>query len=163
MTEQKMNTPANPNPDYQDRDILLKPILYFLGGITLLTLLLLLILGIYFRTIDRRTDMAESAIPAAARERVLPPEPRLVVDEKMELAQYIEASRLLLDNYAVQDDQSLRIPIAHAMQLVSERGLPQWPGIEEIAEVSLPDEGEDIDDNGAQQHNYQVMSSDSNE
>ncbi len=119
-------SPQNPNPDYQDRDILIRPIMYFMGGLLVVTLIILGGLVLFFRVMDQQMDKAEADIPPAARERVLPPEPRLIVDEKMGLEEYLANARAILDHYQRLDDERVRIPIHVAIDQVVREGLPRW-------------------------------------
>jgi len=65
----------------------------------------------------------------ASRERVLPPGPRLLVDEKANLQAYLENARNMTDHYGVSLDagDKARIPVSKAIKMVAERGLPRWP------------------------------------
>ena len=157
MTDQPKDAPQNPNPDYQDRDILIKPVLIFLAGLTVVTVLTLIGMSAFFRVMERQTERAEAHIPPEARDRVLPPEPRLIVDERMNLDEYLANARAILDNYAMLDENkgTVRIPVDHAIELVAVRGLPRWeqpePPVEPEAEIDedpdamlLPDTPDDI-------------------
>ncbi len=147
MTDKPQDAPQNPNPDYQDRDILVKPIVYFLIGLTVLTVAVLIAMGVLFRMLDRQAHLADAHIPAAARERVLPPEPRLVVDEKMALDEYLANARRILEGYALLDEETgrVRIPIDEAIDRVAERGLPRWAAPEREALPAEPD-GPELED-----------------
>jgi len=61
--------------------------------------------------------------------RTLPPLPRLQVDPKMELKQYRDSQREMLNSYGWVDRPGgvVRIPIDRAMELVIARGLPVRP------------------------------------
>jgi hypothetical protein len=58
----------------------------------------------------------------------LPPEPRLQVAPKVDLARLRTAENKRLESYGWADRERgiARIPIEQAMKLVSERGLPGW-------------------------------------
>lgn len=135
MTDKPQGAPQNPNPDYQDRDILLKPVVFFVVALAVVTIATVIAMGIYFRVMDDRAWKAEADIPAAARERVLPPAPRLLVDEPMELKAYLENARSILESYAVLDEDEgiVRLPVDVALDLVVEQGLPDWsPPVPEV-------------------------------
>lgn len=116
--------PKNANPDYQDRDILLKPILWFIGGLAIVTILTFVVTALIFRAMDRR--MARTDIPASplATERILPAERLLQVNEVKDLKQHWAEMDELLNNYVLIDPVAgrARIPIERAMELVAERG-----------------------------------------
>jgi hypothetical protein len=128
MADTSSGGPVHPNPDYQDRDILIKPIIWFAVGLTVLTLVVVAGLGLFFQVMELRMQAAESTIPAAARERQLPPGKRLVVDERLELVQYLENARTLMESVALVDaDRGIaRIPVSVAMERVAANGLPRW-------------------------------------
>ena len=61
--------------------------------------------------------------------RTLPPLPRLQVDPKMELKEYRDSQREILNSYGWVDRPGgvVRIPVDRAMELVLARGLPIRP------------------------------------
>lgn len=134
MTEK----PINPNPDYQDKDIRVRPILIFMVGLTVVTILILGFLALFFNVMERQSRAADEQMPPEARERVLPPEPRLLVDEQMGLKEYLENARQITDYYAVLSDEYVRIPVEEAILLVAERGLPRWAA--DVVESPSPDD-----------------------
>ena len=58
-----------------------------------------------------------------------PPAPRLQIDAKADLANLRrdEQSRLDALGWVDRNQNIVRIPIARAMQIIAERGLPGWP------------------------------------
>jgi len=146
MTEPAKQPVVNSNPDYQDRDIQVKPIVYFLIGLTVLTVVAVVAMALLFFAMDRRADMADADIPPEARARVLPPEPRLQVGERMVLDAYLAKHEAILRSYAVSDEdmETVRIPIDRAIDLVAERGLPRWGVTSGTASVGeAPEASED--------------------
>lgn len=136
-------TPQNPNPDYQDRDIRLKPIAYFIIGLAVLTVVVVVTMAMLFNVYERRNAQGEADRGLSAGERALPPEPRLIVDEQMELEAYLEKARAVLDSYAVIDEDTVRIPIDVAMERVAEQGLPRWaPVVSQPEEDGVPSDQE---------------------
>lgn len=63
---------------------------------------------------------------AIGREQLLPPEPRLQTNPREDLRKLREAEDAVLDSYGWVDRNAgvVRIPIAEAMKLTLERGLP---------------------------------------
>jgi hypothetical protein len=55
--------------------------------------------------------------------------PRLVVDEKLELEEYLANARAVMESSVILDAEQgiARIPVELAMQRVAEQGLPEWP------------------------------------
>jgi hypothetical protein len=76
---------------------------------------------------SRATDAAKPPVLTAPDR--LPPEPRLQPDDVSDLHRLRQAEDDVLDSYAwVDKDQGVvRIPVARAMNLLAERGLPDWP------------------------------------
>jgi hypothetical protein len=126
MTPNGSHKPVNPNPDYQDQDIAVKPIVYFIIGLTVLTALVVGGMSLFFWKMERQAERADADIPLEMRARNLPPEPRLVVDEKMGLATYLDNARSILDTYGQVDGDTVRIPIEAAIQHVAEHGIKRW-------------------------------------
>lgn len=120
--------PINPNPDYKDRDILIKPILMFLLGLTVITFVVLVGMRLLFASFERRHAESNATITPMASERLLPSGPRLIPDEPMVLKDYLKEHQTRLTSYEMIDPAGglVRIPIERAMELVAERGLPRW-------------------------------------
>lgn len=68
-------------------------------------------------------------LPSVARDLPEPPQPRLQVDPKGDLARLRSAESRELAGYGWADRERriVRIPIERAMALLAERGLPGWP------------------------------------
>ena len=122
----KKSKPENPNPDYQDRDIRLRPLvagLMILVAVTVLAILSMTALLKYFRY---RADKNYQPLSAVEPERILPPGPLLQVVPREELAAHHAVERLFLDAYQWIDEDAgiARIPIERAMAILAEQGLP---------------------------------------
>jgi len=104
-----------------------------------LTVLLLIILAVsgaltfglnhYFR---RTFSVGKTSVSPLAQLHRLPPEPRLQVSDAADLIRLREVEDSALNSYAWIDPAAgtVRLPIARAMDLLSERGLPSRPGPE---------------------------------
>jgi hypothetical protein len=59
-------------------------------------------------------------------ERILPPKPRLQVNQQLDLQQVREQEQRILNSYGwvSKEAGAVRIPINRAMDLIAERGLP---------------------------------------
>ena len=80
--------------------------------------------------IRHRPRPAAAEYPLAAESlRRLPPEPRLQTDPRDDLRHLRENEDQVLDSYGWVDRNAgvVRIPIADAMRLIVERGLPERP------------------------------------
>ncbi|MCS6772003.1 MAG: hypothetical protein NZ740_08265 [Kiritimatiellae bacterium] len=128
MHNQMSQTTQNPSgPDYADRDIPSRAILRFVGFVGLFTVGTLLLLRGIFVAFDKRSDLADRAVVDFVRQhRVLPPEPRLQVDEPATWAQEYARQRASISEYAWVDERAgiVRIPVERAMEILAERGLP---------------------------------------
>lgn len=98
------------------------------GGLAALTALVFVVVWLFFGYFDRReASSGMSAPPLAAGQGLrLPPEPRLQTSPRTDLREFLAQEDALLDTYEWTDKAAgtLRIPIAEAMKLVVERGLP---------------------------------------
>jgi hypothetical protein len=129
MSTPHQNSDGGPGRDYADRDIRLGVIVKFAVGISLFTaavfwgskILLLRLAG---------QAAAQGAAPSEfATARILPPEPRLQVDEQRTIEEQQAIERRALTTYEWIDKNAgvVQIPVEKAMDLVLERGLPARP------------------------------------
>jgi len=121
-----MSTPKAP---FETKDIhsgmlvsLIGAFLILLGG----TLLITQLLHRYFISRQPRSNQASSPWTSAP---ALPPEPRLQVNPAVDLLRMRDVENVTLQNYAwVDADKGIvRIPIARAMAILAEQGLPSRP------------------------------------
>jgi hypothetical protein len=111
---------------YERRDMSLRTVAVFFGGLIIsvaVVLLLMVWLFDYFAARSARQDVPPSPL---AESRPLPPEPRLQVHPGVELKAMREEEDALLGSYGWVDRQAgiVRIPIDQAMTLLVRRGLP---------------------------------------
>jgi hypothetical protein len=68
--------------------------------------------------------------PPSASPTMLPPQPRLQVDERADLQHFRAEVEKRLGSYGWVDRQHgiVHIPIAEAMQRAASQGYPDWPG-----------------------------------
>lgn len=122
-------TPAGKTPGYEVRDANTRAILN--GGIILTAVVVFSffymrwLFGHYMRSIDRERP----AVTELTEQHPMPPAPQLRVNAKLELAQLraYEQGMLTVHEWIDKDGGVARIPIARAMAIVAERGLPAWP------------------------------------
>lgn len=126
----KPTTEPTVNPsgsDYADRDIPVGKIMLFGFYITLFTVVSFVALRFIWLAFDREAQRAEEAVSAFVREsRVLPPEPRLQVDEPATWAREYARQKASVSGYEWIDPNAgvVRIPVERAMELLAQRGLP---------------------------------------
>ena len=127
MSEQANNKGER---DYQDRDIRLGPILKFGAGAAVFTALVFAGMWRLFDDLSYHSEQRDAA--AATRFSAAtnaPPAPLLQVNEKRTLQEQQAFEREQLSTYAWLDKPAgvVRLPVARAMDLVAERGLPARP------------------------------------
>jgi hypothetical protein len=112
----------------EDSDVNVPAIFGFSAGLTALTVAACLAVWLLFVYLDRReAPAAPSGYPLAAGQQMrLPPEPRLQVTPRQDLRDFRAREEELLNSYRWVDKNAgiVRIPIAEAMKLTVQRGLP---------------------------------------
>jgi hypothetical protein len=112
----------------EDSDVNVPAIVGFGAGLTALALVASLVVWLLFVHLDRREmSVAPRRYPLAAGQQMRqPPEPRLQVAPRQDLQDFRRREDELLNNYRWVDKGAgiVRIPIAEAMKLVVQRGLP---------------------------------------
>ena len=111
-----------------DRDIHLRPIVWTAVGLVIVGIVVSLAMwGLFLgvRKIEQREDRPLSPLPEA-RQRLLPPEPRLQPDPGLDMREFREVEEQLLTRPAWVDRQRgrVRLPIDLAMDVLARRGLP---------------------------------------
>jgi hypothetical protein len=123
-----MNSSEHPAHDHERTDVQ-GPILGWMALVLTVFLLLVMpfIVGVFkvLKWEDDRDQPVQS--PLAIIEE--PPAPRLQAVPSLELGEYRQQQRALLDEYQWIDKQQqiVRIPIEQATRLLAERGLPKAP------------------------------------
>jgi hypothetical protein len=106
-----------------------RPLAY--AGLILAVILILIGIGMAatFYFFGKEQKLGPPATPFE-NARMLPPLPRLQVDPKMELKEYRDSQREILNSYGWVDRAGgvVRIPVDRAIELVLARGLPVRPG-----------------------------------
>ncbi len=117
-----------PRPGYETRDVNARAIYAF--GITLALVLVATILVArgMFGYFSKTQPLGPPPTPFYTG-RVLPPEPRLQPEPKLDLRTMLDEQQKLLSSYGWSDQATgkVRIPIDRAMDLVLQRGLPVRP------------------------------------
>lgn len=112
--------------DYADLDIPVGKIMMFGLYIAIFTAVSFVGVKLLFRKLEADRARADQAVSRFATERVLPPEPRLQVDEPRTWQQQLALETSQIDRYGWVDPKAgvVRIPVERAIELVAERGLP---------------------------------------
>lgn len=117
----------NPEVQYEKSDATVRPLYQFLFWISVITILTAVLAFVILRALESWRDQASTrpsmAQPQSAQ---LPPAPRLQIREPLDLAKFRAEEAAILNTYGVVDAEKgiYRIPIAEAMKLTLERGLP---------------------------------------
>ena len=117
----------NPEIQYEKSDATVRPLYQFLFWISVITILTAIFAFVVLRALESWRDQA-STRPAMAQpqDAQVPPGPRLLIREPLDLAKFRAEEAAILNSYGVVDAEKgiYRIPIAEAMRLTLERGLP---------------------------------------
>ena len=118
-------------PSHEESDVNIGAIFGFGAGLAAVAAVVFLVAGLLFGYFDRRETPTEPpTYPLAdGRQLRLPPEPRLQTTPREDLAALGAREDALLNGYQWIDKAagSVRIPIAEAMKLTVQRGLPSRP------------------------------------
>ena len=112
-------------PGYETRDASIRGLILFAVGLaTILVLVFVGMVGV-FRYFSRSKSLGAPASPFADV-RTLPPQPRLQVEPRTDLAHLRQHEDELLNSYGWVDPKAgvVRIPIDRAMDLLLQKGLP---------------------------------------
>jgi hypothetical protein len=113
---------------YEPRDVSLRPIVGAGVGLVVVTILVfLLVRGLFSYYAAREATSSPAVNPLASTYgRQLPPAPRLQTAPIQDLHQLRASEDAVLNTYGWIDEKTatVRIPIARAMELVEQRGLP---------------------------------------
>ena len=119
---------ANPDVSHEESDVNFPGIIGFGAGLIAVVAVVYVIVFGLFRAFDRRDGVqAPAEYPlAASQSHREPPEPRLQIDPRQDLADLRAKEDELLGSYGWVDKNAglVRIPIDVAMKLTLERGLP---------------------------------------
>jgi hypothetical protein len=154
---------TNGHADYERRDIGVRAVYYFLGGLVVALVVTYLVVNVFFHILEKRSQADQTPVsPLAAKvpadTRRLPPEyksdsegvdyekylhknfpePQLETNERMELNTIRQHEEDTLSTYGYVDENAgtVRIPIDRAMDLLAQRGLPTRTQPSDMSAVS---------------------------
>jgi hypothetical protein len=163
---QHANSTAHGHADYERRDIGVRAVYYFLGGLAVALVGTYLAVNVFFHVLEKRsqadqTPVSPLAAKAPADTRRLPPEyktdsegadyekylqknfpePQLETNERTELNKIRLHEEDTLSTYGYVDENAgtVRIPIDRAMDLLAQRGLPTRTQPSDMIAVSNAD------------------------
>ncbi len=116
-----------PSVHHEETDINIRAVFGFGGGLLVTTIVVMLAMWGLFRYLDGRAErLGGSLRPLATNEVRLPPEPRLQITPRADAAEFRAQEDALLNGYSWvnRETGTVRIPIAEAMKMTLQRGLP---------------------------------------
>jgi hypothetical protein len=119
------NTPEQPGAHYETRDASTRGLVIFGLGLFATLVLVAALTAWLFGYFAKSQSLGAPASPFV-NVRVLPPQPRLQVNPRLDLLRLREDEKAELDTYGWVDQKNgiVRIPISRAMDLTAQRGLP---------------------------------------
>jgi hypothetical protein len=138
----------NPGVAHERRDVNVFQISAFGIGLLLSCIVVVFAMWAMFDFLAHREDDKNADNPAAAmmnEQQKLPPEPRLQANPKLELKDLRADEDAILNGYGWVDPNKgiVRIPIAQAIDIVAQKGLPSKPspaGIENDGYRTIPED-----------------------
>jgi hypothetical protein len=116
------------SPGHEKRDVTFRPIVWAgTGALVVLALVFVLVRWVYLSDVAHEALESPPANPlTSSYGRQLPPEPRLQTKPVQDLTALHAAEDSVLNSYGWIDRKAgtVRIPIARAMELLAQRGLP---------------------------------------
>jgi hypothetical protein len=129
-TRDHLESIDQPTVHHEETDVNIRAIFGFGAGLLVVTVVISIAVWGLFRYFDYR-EARESGRPSplATSEPRLPPEPRLQVSPREEAAEFRAREDAILNGYswANRDAGTVRIPIADAMKMTLQKGLPVRP------------------------------------
>jgi len=119
---------------HEESDVNIGAIFGFGGALMAVAFVVMLVIYVLFGFFDGRERLSAPAeYPLAAQANKEPPEPRLQIHPREDLAEMRAREDEILTTYGWVDKNAgiVRIPIAAAMKLALERGLPARPANEQ--------------------------------
>jgi hypothetical protein len=114
---------------HEATDVNIRAIFTFALGLFIVAVVVHFAVWGMFRYFDAREAATPREYPLAAGAAPLPPEPRLQVAPRTDMSQMLRSEDERLTSYGWENREAgaVRIPIAEAMRLTLERGLPVRP------------------------------------
>ena len=127
----------NPHTRYERRTMNVRLVLMTMAGLVVAGVLIHFFVAGLWTMLEKNSRAADeskrpmlSSTPAPGEPQRLPPEPRLQADPVSDLHRMREAEDNVLQTYGWVDKNAgvVRIPVARALDLLAQRGLPNWGG-----------------------------------
>jgi hypothetical protein len=111
---------------YEKQDVGFRFAMLFVSALLVAVVVVLIFLVWFYRVIvPPRQPSAQTPI---AQQRPLPPAPVLQVNPAVDMQRFREREEQKVSSYGWVDEKGgvARVPVQRAMEIVAERGLPQW-------------------------------------
>lgn len=117
---------STPRPGFERKDIHFGSLVMLIGFLLVLLGGAVLSMRVFDRLLNRYAPIKNEPRSTMAQMHQFPPEPRLQVNPAVDLIRMRDVEAVTLNNYAWTDPAAgrVRIPIARAMAILAERGLP---------------------------------------
>lgn len=116
--------------DYERKDVDTESVLHVGAIVAVVTILSSVLVLFLFNFMVERARKADPPNPPLARHEQgrQAPEPRLQEMPFKDIGELLAAERQILEGYGWVDEKAgiARIPVAEAMKIVAEKGLPHW-------------------------------------
>lgn len=128
MSEHNTTHHAAGHPGYEVTDVHTPPIWKFLSYLFAITFTAIALMYGMFYLLKGYNEASDATPTAMEQQRSLPANTRLQVNEPQDLKTFRAKEQATISNYAWEDKAAkvVRIPVARAMELVAEKGLPQF-------------------------------------
>lgn len=114
--------------EHEQRDLSVRAAILGLAALIMSTAAAALAMAGLFAWMESRAAAGDAAAPLAGPADKIPPQPRLETKPSTLLEQLRGSETYLLDGYSWvdRDAGAARIPLARAMDIIAEHGLPDW-------------------------------------
>jgi hypothetical protein len=128
-TDYRNSNAGSHEPHHELSDIWARPVLFFAIGLAILIIVTFITMKSLFTFLDEEANRSDPELSGVAAQRPqLPPLPRLESAPVSARKQFFENEKEIIESYGWVDQKQgvARIPVARAMELVAERGMPLW-------------------------------------
>lgn len=128
--DNKQSKQSNSNLGYEARDVSIKPVVWFLVGLSVFLILSMVGTAIFYNTSEQKKVAEDMLLTPVEYAQMAPDDPRLQPNPADDLATLREKEDAVLNNYGWVDKSNnvVHIPIDLAMKLALEQGYPVREG-----------------------------------
>lgn len=134
-----MSKPLPPSAGHETRDVRVSGVVWFAVGLAvMLAAIALSLVGLY-HVFKQTHPSPDAASRLALHPQMIAPAPRLQTNDAADLEKFRAAEEAQLHSYGWIDRSAgiIHLPIARAMELIAERGLPtRGPGAQDASGIT---------------------------